>query len=141
MAVITGRKRRKRNLIIAAVMAQIISLTVDHIDTAFPVGTINITRLAKPAPANTATKNLRHSAVMHYIDKRYHKVFGEISLIKIRHNTLFDGRGSAVFWRDRRHSAILIVGDIIERGNIYPLDLRRHLQKFLTAPSFPFGDA
>ena len=141
MAVVAGGKRGKRNLIIAAVMAQIISLTVDHIDTAFAIGAVNITRLAKTAPANTATKNLRHSAVMHYIDKRYHKVFGEISLIKIRHNALFDGRGSAVFWRDRRHSAVLIVGDIIERGNIYPLDLCCLLQKFFSTPAFPFGDA
>ena len=76
---------------------------------------------------------------MHHVDERYHKVFREIRLIKIGHNTFFDGGGRIVFGGDGRNGTVRMVGDIIERRHINALDLCGFLQEPFPAPALPLG--
>ena len=66
-------------------------------------------------------------------------LYREVGLVQILYDPLGHQLGRALLRGDRRHGAILVVGDGIEGGHIKPRHLGRSHQQILTGPPLPAG--
>ena len=105
------------------------ALTVDGIHRFFPDRTVEETRLAEPAAPDTAAENLAHGPVMDDVEERDDEGFGIVGGVEIPDDPLaHPGRG-AVRRRDRGDGAVIVIGHVVQGGDVHPFDPRRRFEE------------
>ena len=124
LGIIADRKRDKRDLVIAGVVIETLCLLAESFDRLFSDRSINHTCLAEATTTDATTVNLKNDSVMYGLDVRHNKLLGIRSLIKIFDNTLFDlGRNIVVKRSVFLNGAILVIGNVIKRGNVNTINI------------------
>ena len=103
-----------------------------HVHGLFADGPPDHTCLTEAAASNTAAVDLKRDLILNDLDKRENQFRRERRFVEILDDPLFDLRGDIVInGRDGSQRAVLVIGRLVERGNVHALDLRRRLQKRL----------
>ena len=86
---------------------------------------VPVARLAEAAALRAAAHDLEAEAVLHDLDGRDHRLLGVVLGLQHRDPGALRLLGRArVVARDRRDASVLVVGDVVERGDVDALDLR-----------------
>ena len=131
--IIAAGEAHERDFVIAGGVDQLFGQLEQAIHRAFAHGAIDHAGLTEAAAARAAAENFEHDAVVDDLSVGYDELLGIIGGGEIVHHGLEAhlGRAGAGLGRDRLERAVLIVGDVIERGNVNALDAHDHLEKFL----------
>ena len=105
------------------------TLLADTGDAFFTHGAIEKARLTEAAAADTAAEDFFHRAVVDDLDIRQNKALRIIAGVHIHDRALFDCRWRAFERRDRRDGTVVMVTDVIQRGDIDAGNIRRHTQE------------
>ena len=136
LAVVGGGKAGKAQLLVAGVGAQILCRLVQQTGIALAHGTVQEARLTEPAAAHAAAQHLDAGAVLNGTHHGHYKVCRRSKLVQVLDDGLRDARRDArLVGSDGLHSAVLVVGDIVEGRDVHTRDLCNVEQQLF------FGDA
>ena len=102
----------------------------------FPYRAIQHACLAKAAATGASPHNFQHNTVMNNLRVRHRDILGVIGRVQIHHNPLVHlSRSFRAIRRKGSNGAVFMVGHIIQRRHVHPLQLRQLLQAAF--PGFP----
>ena len=127
LAVITGGKRRQRDLIVTCISAQAAPRLGEHIRIPLTHGTIDKARLTKTAAPHAAAQHFDLRAVVHRTDHRHHKILRQRLAVHILNDGLAHHGRRAFFRRDGFHAAVGPIGHIVKRGHVNAFDMAQAL--------------
>ena len=127
LAVITGGKRRQRDLIVTCISAQAAPRLGEHIRIPLTHGTIDEARLTKTAAPHAAAQHFDLRAVVHRTDHRHHKILRQRLAVHILNDGLAHHGRRAFFRRDGFHAAVGPIGHIVKRGHVNAFDMAQAL--------------
>ena len=124
--IIADRERNKRNLVIAGVVIEALCLFAESFNRLFSDRSIHHACLTEAATTDASAVNLKNDSVMYGLDIRHNELLGIGCLIKILNNTLLDLGGNVIVERSVfLNSAVLVIGNVIERGNVNAINMAR----------------
>ena len=104
--------------------------------TPLPYGAIQHARLTKATAPGASPHDFQHNAVMDNLRVRHGNILGVIGRVQIHHNPLVHlSRSFRAIRRKGSNGAVFMVGHIIQRRHVHPLQLRQLLQA--ACPGFP----
>ena len=104
--------------------------------TPLPYGAIQHARLTKATAPGASPHDFQHNAVMDNLRVRHGNILGVIGRVQIHHNPLVHpSRSFRAIRRKGSNGAVFMVGHIIQRRHVHPLQLRQLLQAAF--PGFP----
>ena len=137
---VRGGKAGKAQFFVAGVCTQILCCLVQQTGIALAHGAVQEACLTKPAAAHTAAQHLDAGAVLNGAHHGHHKVCGRGKLVQILDDGFGDACGDArLVGGDGLHSAILVVGDIVESRDVHARDLCNVEQQLLFGDALFFG--
>ena len=104
------------------------------------VGAVDEPRLAESTAADTPAQNLDYGAVVDYLGERHDEIIRRVYLVEVLYNALPDLCGGAVLRCYRLYGAVLVVVHVVQRRNVYSLDLGGAAQEFLPGRAFLLAD-
>ena len=121
-------------------LKHLVSILLQIFQAVLPCRTVHISRLTKPAAANTAALNFQHHPVLGYLNVGHNWILNIGRMIHVHHDFLRDPfRNSRAVWKKGGDCSVLLICHIVEYGCIDSRKFCSSLQKFQTAPAF-FAD-
>ena len=139
--IVAGAETGERHLLIAGIIAGIQTILGAQIPAAVADGTVDIPCLTEAAAPDTAPEQLQHHPILHDLRGGHNGIDREIGLVHIMNDTLGHHGGCAVMGRNGLHRTVVVVGDLIQAGDIDAVQPGSGPQKFRLAPSLPTGPA
>ena len=139
MTVVAYRKRKQRNLVVTRVFKQTLYLLVYLFGRLLSYRTVNHTRLTKTAATYTASVNLLGNSIVYRFYVRHYKFIRIRCLVHILYDAFFYlARYVGGLRRIRLYGAVFIIRNLVKRGNVKALNMRKLTQKCLLCISAAF---
>ena len=104
-------------------------------------GPIDEPRLTEPAAADAPAEQLQHHPVVDDLGGGDHGLGGVIRLVHVLDDPLGDHGGDALLRRDGRDGAVLVIGHVIQGGDVQAGDLRGGAEHPVLGPALALGPA
>ena len=133
--IVTGAEAGEGHFLIARVVAGIYAIFKTEILAAVTDRAIDIARLTETTATDTAAEQLQRHAILHDLRRGHDGLDGEIGLVHILHDALLHLNGGTLERNDLLDGSVIVVLDVIEAGDIEPLDLGGGNEELVLAPT------
>ena len=137
LAVVAGTQRGQGQFLIAGGIAERTALPDNGFRRFLPKRTVQKACLTETAAPYAAAKHFFYGTVVHRFHKGYHKCFRIERLVHVLYDPFGHLFRCTVFRRHCGNGTVRLIGHLVQRGHIDPLDLCRRTEKCRAACSLP----
>ena len=133
--IVAGAEGGQRDLLIAGIVAGIHTVLGAQVAAAVADGAVHIARLTEAAATDAAPEQLQHHPILHDLGAGNNGIYREIRLVHVVNDALCHHSRRAVTGRDGAYRAIVVVGNIVQAGNVNAVQLCGGTEKFRLVPA------